>query len=89
MMIMVTTIITTLLNLAGPSLQGKAIDAITINGAKLSVDYDSLIKTLVLMGIVYLVSAFIQIVQGIASAKISVDSGSGTKTSTLSPDFAE
>ncbi len=71
MMIMVTTIITTLLNLAGPSLQGKAIDAITINGAKLSVDYDSLIKTLVLMGIVYLVSAFIQIVQGIASAKIS------------------
>ncbi len=71
LMIMVTTIITTLLNLAAPSLQGNAIDAITITGEKLTVDYDSLVRTLVMLGIVYLASAAIQMVQGIASAKIS------------------
>ncbi len=71
LMIMVTTVITTLLNLAAPSLQGNAIDAITITEDKLSVDYDSLIRTLVMLGIVYLASAAIQMVQGIASAKIS------------------
>ncbi len=71
LMIMITTVITTLLNLAAPSLQGDAIDAITITGEKLSVDYDSLIKTLILLALVYLGSAIIQIIQGVASAKIS------------------
>lgn len=70
-MIMFTTIITTALNLAGPSLQGKAIDAITITAGKISVDYDSLVRTLVTMGVVYLLSTGIQISQGIAAAKIS------------------
>lgn len=69
--IMLTTVITTLLNLAAPSLQGKAIDAITITDTKLTVDYDSLIKTLVTLGVLYLLSTFIQIMQGIAAAKIS------------------
>lgn len=71
MLIMVTTILTTLLNLAGPSLQGQAIDAITIGEGKLSVDFDKLIETLVLMGIIYIASAFIQLLQGFASNKIS------------------
>lgn len=71
MLIMVTTILTTLLNLAGPSLQGQAIDAITIGKGKLSVDFDKLIETLVLMGIIYIASAFIQLLQGFASNKIS------------------
>ncbi len=72
-LIVITTIITTLLSLLGPTLQGKAIDAITITDQRLSVDFDGLVKILVLMALVYLASTAIQIVQGIASAKISQD----------------
>ena len=43
-LIIVTTIITTLLNLLGPTLQGKAIDAITITEQRLSVDFDGLVR---------------------------------------------
>lgn len=66
-----TTILSTLLNLAGPSLQGRAIDAITLSGSRLNVDFDSLIRTLMLMLLVYLASAAIQMIQGVASAKIT------------------
>lgn len=72
-LIIVTTIITTLLNLLGPTLQGKAIDAITITEQRLRVDFDGLVRILVLMAVVYLASTVIQIAQGIASAKISQD----------------
>lgn len=72
-LIIVTTIITTLLNLLGPTLQGKAIDVITITEQRLSVDFDGLVRILVLMAVVYLASTVIQIAQGIASAKISQD----------------
>lgn len=72
-LIIITTIITTLLNLLGPTLQGKAIDAITITEQRLSVDFDGLVRILVLMAVVYLASTVIQIAQGIASAKISQD----------------
>lgn len=72
-LIIVTTIITTLLNLLGPTLQGKAIDAITITEQRLSVDFDGLVRILVLMAVVYLASTVIQIAQGIASVKISQD----------------
>ena len=72
-LIIVTTIITTLLNLLGPTLQGKAIDAITITEQRLSVDFDGLVRILVLMAVIYLASTVIQIAQGIASAKISQD----------------
>jgi len=71
LMIMLTTVITTLLNLAAPALQGEAIDAITITEEKLVIDYDTLVRTLVTLGIVYLLSTIIQILQGIAAAKIS------------------
>ena len=70
-LIMATTIITTLLNLAGPKLQGQAIDAMTLRDGHLDVDFDSLVKTLVLMGLVYIASALMQLFQGFASAKIS------------------
>ena len=70
-LIMFTTVITTLLNLAGPRLQGQAIDAMTLREGHLDVDFDSLVKTLVLMGLVYIASALMQLFQGFASAKIS------------------
>ena len=69
--VMGTTILSTFLNLLGPSLQGQAIDAITITAGKASVDFDTLIRVLVMMMLVYLASAAIQMLQGIASAKIT------------------
>ncbi len=70
-LIMITTIISTVLSLMGPKLQGQAIDAIRIGDGKLNVDFDGLVRVLVLMAIVYLASAVIQLFSGIASAKIS------------------
>ncbi len=69
--VMLTTVLSTLLNLLGPSLQGRAIDAITIAEGRTSVDFDELIRVLLLMLLVYLGSAAIQMLQGIASAKIT------------------
>ncbi len=71
LMIMLTTVITTLLSLAAPALQGKAIDAITITEERLAIDYETLVSTLVTLGVVYVLSTIIQILQGIAAAKIS------------------
>ena len=70
-LIMFTTIISTFLNLTIPNLQGKAIDAITLSAGKMNVDFDALIHNLVLMGLVYIGSAAIQLMQGFASTKIS------------------
>lgn len=64
-------VLSTVLSLAGPALQGKAIDAITIDENRLAVDFDALILALTWMGIVYILSAVIQLLQGIVSAKIS------------------
>jgi len=73
LLLLCAVMVTTVLNLAGPSLQGKAIDAITIDPAlgKLTVDFDSLIRTLMTMGVVYILSSLIQLSEGIISAKIS------------------
>ena len=65
--------LTTVLNLAAPALQGKAIDTITIDPAlgKLHVDFDALIRILMTMGGIYVLSSLIQLMEGIISAKIS------------------
>ena len=47
--LLLMVIVVTLVNLAGPALQATAIDAITIGENNLSVDFDTLIKTLVVM----------------------------------------
>ena len=70
-LIMATTVLTTVLGLAGPKLQGQAIDAMTLRDGHLDVDFDTLVKTLVLMGLVYVASALMQLFQGFASATIS------------------
>lgn len=79
-------VVTTLLNLAGPALQQKAIDAITIYteqeaativaenpGMKplLNVDFVTLRSMLTLMAIVYIFSAVLSYFQGIYAAKLS------------------
>ncbi len=73
LVILCTTLITTGLNLLGPMLQGKAIDAITIdlNLGKAHVDFDALVKCLTLMALVYVANSLVTILQGIASARIS------------------
>ena len=71
LLILFTTLISTVLNLAAPMLQGKAIDTITLDTGKASVDFEGLIRYLVLMACVYVASSLISMLQGIASAKIS------------------
>jgi len=71
LLIMFTTLLTTVFNLVAPLLQGKAIDAISIVDGKSGVDFDSLIRTLVVLGIVYILNPVIQIFQGISAAKIA------------------
>ena len=65
--IMITTLVTTFLSLLGPKLQGKAIDAITLTDGQLHVDFDSLVKYLVLMLVVYVGSSLVTMLQGFAS----------------------
>ncbi len=71
LVILCTTLITTGLNLLGPMLQGRAIDTITLSEGKAHVDFDALVRCLVLMACVYIANSLVTMVQGIASAKIS------------------
>ena len=79
-------VVTTLLNLAGPALQQKAIDSITIYTEQeaqaiiaenpdakplLNVDFQTLYRMLILMAAVYIVSALLSYFQGIYSANLS------------------
>lgn len=66
-------IASTFFNLCGPELQGRAIDSISVDevSGRLSVDFDALIHSLTLMGIVYILSSLVQFAQGILSARIS------------------
>ncbi len=70
-LIMITSIIMTMLSLAIPKLQGQAIDTITLGEGKVDVDFDSLIRTLVMMGTVSIANAAFQLIQGLVSTKIS------------------
>lgn len=69
--LVVIMLITTGLSLAGPALQGHAINSIShiIEGRDNA--FDSLIKTLILMAVVYVCHAFFTWLQGIISANVS------------------
>ncbi len=66
-MLLAVMLTITILNLAAPSLQQKAIDTIGFNG----VDYKNLIKYLIILGVVYIFSSGITYFQGWFSAKLS------------------
>ena len=72
-LLLLCVVASTVLTVTGPSLQGKAIDAITIDveANKLHVDIDALIRALTMMGCVYICSAIMQLCQGLISARIS------------------
>ncbi len=61
----------TVLGLAAPSIQQVAIDYITIGKDRTSVDFDGLGKTLIVLGVVYLLSSGFTFLQGICSARLS------------------
>ena len=73
LLLLLVVVASTVLNLSGPELQGRAIDSIYIDpiSGRLSVDFDALIHSLTLMGIVYVLSALVQFAQGIISSRIS------------------
>ncbi len=66
-------IIVTVSDLAGPALQGAAIDTIRLTDSGLVVDMGAMVRYLGIMGILFLVSASLSFVQGILAAKLSQD----------------
>jgi len=67
----VVMMVVTLLQLAAPSLQGSAIDSMTITESRLEVDIASVHKYLGLLAVVYLCTSVMQYFQGISSAMLS------------------
>lgn len=61
----------TVLNLAAPTLQGKAIDAITLADGRLEINFSRFVTMLVLLGATYLLNSLFQFLQGIFSSKLS------------------
>lgn len=69
--LLVIVIIVTLLGLAGPALQGKAIDVITLKTPEAHVDMGRLIKILLIMVVTYAAQALVSCTQGILAARLS------------------
>ncbi len=69
--LMAVMLIMTLLGLAAPYIQQIAIDCITLNKDKLSVNTDKLMKSLIALGGVYLLNSAFSYMQGIFSARLS------------------
>lgn len=67
----VVMIAVTVTDLAGPALQGAAIDTIKIVDGKLTVDFGAMVRYLAVMGILFVFSALMNFFQGIIAAKLS------------------
>ena len=63
--------ISTIAELAGPALQGLAIDTIKVTPSGVTVDLPTMIKYLVLMGVLFAASAVLQLFQGRLAARLS------------------
>lgn len=61
----------TFADLAGPFLQGQAIDTIKLEDGKWSVDLEAMLGYLIAMGVLFAVSASMAFVQGVLAAKLS------------------
>ena len=65
-------VVVTVCDLAGPALQGAAINTISINeNGGLSVDFDAMVGYLGVMAILFVISAALGFMQGIIAAKLS------------------
>ena len=69
--LMAVMLMITMLGLAAPYIQQIAIDCITLDDKKLSVDTERLIKILIVLGVVYLMNSVFSYLQGIFSARLS------------------
>lgn len=69
--LMLAMICITLLSLVAPSLQGDAIDAITVSPKNPSIDFDRFIKMLTLLAVSYALNSAITYAQVMLSAKLS------------------
>ncbi len=63
--------VVTVSDLAGPALQGEAINTIRVENGQISVDFDRMLVFLLAMGILFIISATLSFVQGIIAAKLS------------------
>ena len=64
-------VIVTVSDLAGPALQGAAIDTITVENGKILVDFAKMTTYLLCMGVIFVISATMSLFQGIIAAKLS------------------
>ncbi len=64
-------VVVTVTDLAGPAMQGAAIDTIKIENGKISVDMPSMLNCLTIMGVLGLISASMTLLQGFIAAKLS------------------
>lgn len=70
-LLMLIMVVVTVAELAGPAMQGAAIDTIKITDGRVSVDMQALIGCLVIMGVLALISASMTLFQGFIAAKLS------------------
>lgn len=61
----------TFLNLAAPTIQGSAIDAITLTEQRLELDWESFTTMLIWLAVVYVASSLFTYAQGMLSAQLS------------------
>ncbi|MBQ8330886.1 MAG: ABC transporter ATP-binding protein [Clostridia bacterium] len=64
-------VIVTIADLAGPALQGKAIDTIRVVDGRVTVDMQAMVGYLSAMGVLFAISAGMALLQGILAAKLS------------------
>ena len=65
------TLVVTVTDLAGPALQGAAIDTIKVVDGRITVDLEAMTGFLIAMGIMFAVSATMSLFQGFVAAKLS------------------
>ncbi len=65
------TLIVTVTDLAGPALQGAAIDTIRVVDGRITVDLEAMTGFLAAMGIMFAISATMSLFQGFVAAKLS------------------
>lgn len=70
-LLIIIMIVVTVADLAGPALQGAAIDTIKITDGKLSVDFGAMVGYLAVMLVIFAISATLSFFQGIIAAKLS------------------
>ncbi len=61
----------TFLNLAAPTIQGDAIDSITLTAERVQIDWEHFIDMLIWLGIIYVASSVFMYAQGMLSAQLS------------------